>query len=69
MKDTVCYVSGLCWVQSIVLLTQDLGYGTVRKRYRGVANRSSHLSTDSASPTTGQVCFGLFVTLFCLSSY
>jgi len=47
-----------------VLDAQDLGYGTVRKRYRGVANRTSHLSTDSASPTTGQVCFGAYVILF-----
>lgn len=47
-----------------VLLMQDLGYGTVQKRYRGGANRNAHLSPDSASPTTGQVCSGYILYYF-----
>ena len=42
------------------LSVQDLGYGTVQKRYHGGAYRNSHLSTDSTSPTTSRVCLSPF---------
>ena len=48
------------FVVHLNLSVQDLGYGTVQKRYRGGAYRNSHLSTDSTSPTTSRVCFSPF---------
>jgi len=45
---------------------QDLGYGTVRKRNHGGVSRTSQLSADSASPTAGQVHYGLCLCYFTL---
>jgi len=46
-----------------VLLVQDLGYGTVPKRYHGGVTRNAQLLVDSSSPTVGRVGCG------CLSHY